>query len=70
MTKARAEELRRLLSSRQPTFGASRTRVQNTLVAAGLATYVEVDGMSECEITLLGGNVLRHYCASKAPVAD
>ncbi len=72
MTKARAEELKRLLQERQATFGASRTRVQNTLVGAGMARYLDDAGQPvrrsdmarECEITPLGRAVIVEHCAA------
>jgi hypothetical protein len=67
LTPARLSELERLARARQQTFGSARVRVQNGLVALGLALYIDVEGrvisdgaMAEkCAITHDGMIVLK-----------
>ena len=57
LTEPQADELRRLKRARQHTFGSSRARVQNTLVAMRLASFVEDDRY--CEATSAGLDLLK-----------
>lgn len=83
LTKAQLEELKRLKRGPQHTFGASRVRVQNNLVLAGYARYLDIDskplvGVTDqlgfghltelCEITEAGDAYLKANAA--APSRD
>lgn len=60
LTHAQSRELTNLAIARQLTHGAARARVQNALVRAGLAKFIESDGVGPfCDITPLGHEALR-----------
>ena len=79
LTMAQAAELRRLLKGRQPTYGASRARVQNNLYyRRRYVRFIDIDGnyvsphvmgMSAladwCEITDEGRKALAEYDTAK-----
>lgn len=52
-------EFRNLLREPQPTFGSSRSRMQNALVRKGFAEFVEVDGSDRCSATPAGREAAR-----------
>ena len=57
LTGPQIDELRRLARQRQVTYGRDRTRVQNILVAQGLAKFVDIVN-DYCEITDAGREAL------------
>jgi hypothetical protein len=54
LTKPQQRELLYLAGHDQVTFGNARARVQNKLVAMGLARFLDVDGIAVCRITDAG----------------
>jgi len=74
LTKPQLEELRRLAREPQPTYGSSRVRVQNNLVAKDLAAYIDENGKpntyerswvpDRCVITTKGRAVLHGNTAA------
>lgn len=72
LTKPQREELERLVRhGRQPTYGAARARVQNRLVAEGLACYCR-DGTGDvadwCLVTEAGRRRLEAEAAKRQPI--
>ncbi len=51
LTGPQRAELLRVMKERQNTYGAARTRIQNTLVRMGLARYASRGSDEFCEIT-------------------
>lgn len=54
LTPGLRAELLRVAREPQPTYGSSRTRLQNGLLALGLVRLREVDGVSRCELSEAG----------------
>jgi len=49
----------------QLTFGSARARVQNNLVRAGYARFIEIDGIPVCRITSAGRKTASAAVASE-----